>query len=566
MIMLKKQTNQALLKFIFVFGIILVFTSNSNAKDMEEAITLLKEMGCGTCHSGINEKSEIINKTPDLSDTGLRYNAGYIYDYLLKPTRVRKHLKIPRMPDFHLNERESLALTMFLEKQTKLVGKWPKTPLNKEREIPDSVSGKQLITKRFLCTQCHKLEGQGNEISLDLATIGYRLNSDWVKLFIMHPARFQEEGLMPNFFYVPDKTNNSWRGLSQESSKHIKDVIRYLFSLNQNKRKELKEKYKEVKSEHSEITAKMGEKIYISQNCSGCHKHDSIKSMGFNAPDLSIEGSRVKKDWLQKYLLKTYSVRPFGYFPGFGGRMPDFQFTAKEVDIITKYLMEQKADWSQSIEIKQEPLSVFSYKKVHVYIKEKTSCLGCHKLGNEGGYIAPDLSSITERLQPTYIKHIIQKPQDISSEIIMPHVLLPQMYEERIIQFLLQQKIKQEKSAYLSLVDHPVMVNWSKDETETNYQKYCSTCHGIDGKADGYNSEYLPVTPTKFADTDYMGTRPNDTMFDGIFAGGYILNKHQYMPPWGDLFSHDEIRNLVAYMRKLCNCQSPAWSLDDLKR
>ena len=70
----------------------------------------------------------------------------------------------------------------------------------------------------------------------------------------------------------------------------------------------------------------------------------------------------------------------------------------------------------------------------------------------------------------------------------------------------------------------------------------------------------LPVRPTVHADSGYMAQRPDDTLFDGIFAGGYILNKSNRMPAWGETLSREQIWALVGYLRKLCRCRGPEWA------
>jgi len=51
-----------------------------------------------------------------------------------------------------------------------------------------------------------------------------------------------------------------------------------------------------------------------------------------------------------------------------------------------------------------------------------------------------------------------------------------------------------------------------------------------------------------------MATRPDDTLYDGVHSGGYILNKSHFMPPWGESLSGEQIKGLVGYMRTLCHC------------
>ncbi len=59
-----------------------------------------------------------------------------------------------------------------------------------------------------------------------------------------------------------------------------------------------------------------------------------------------------------------------------------------------------------------------------------------------------------------------------------------------------------------------------------------------------------------------MSLRPDDTLFDAIAAGGYILGKSNRMPAFGQTLSNAEMRGLVRYIRELCRCEGPAWSRD----
>jgi mono/diheme cytochrome c family protein len=71
------------------------------------------------------------------------------------------------------------------------------------------------------------------------------------------------------------------------------------------------------------------------------------------------------------------------------------------------------------------------------------------------------------------------------------------------------------------------------------------------------------VKPTVHSDAAYLSTRPDDTLYDGIHAGGYILNRSHLMPAWGETLKPTEIRELVGYIRNLCACQAPVWSRDN---
>ena len=59
-----------------------------------------------------------------------------------------------------------------------------------------------------------------------------------------------------------------------------------------------------------------------------------------------------------------------------------------------------------------------------------------------------------------------------------------------------------------------------------------------------------------------MSLRPDDTLYDGIAAGGYVLDKSTRMPAVGRMLSPRQIRALVAHISVLCDCREPAWASD----
>ena len=54
--------------------------------------------------------------------------------------------------------------------------------------------------------------------------------------------------------------------------------------------------------------------------------------------------------------------------------------------------------------------------------------------------------------------------------------------------------------------------------------------------------------------------RSDDALFDTIFAGGYVMNRSNLMPPFGLTLTRDQIWSLLRYIRTLCVCEGPTWS------
>jgi mono/diheme cytochrome c family protein len=506
-----------------------------------------------------------------LSHAGLRFNP-VIFDYLQNPAQVRRHIGASRMPNFYFSLKEALAVALFLEKQMQVEGKWPEFPAAlrdyRQKQIgqKEMVRAKTILLNELRCTKCHTLEGEGENQATDLSNAGYRLNPVWTQEYLA--ASYVFDGLqtaMPSFFYQHDHRQNQFVAMLPQPAETIELIAQYLFSLNREKREALQKTFEKAISRYPEINADLGEKIFVSQNCVACHRHTSLgDSPNKNAPDLSLEGSRVKNRWLVSYLKRPQPIRPFGFHPGSGSRMPDFKLTDAEAARLGDYLRKQKRGSAfTSPAFQPRRLSAFSMAKAQTLLKDKLSCLGCHQLGNAGGRIGPDLSSLNQRLQPAFVYQFIQNPHALQTETVMPKILLPPKTLDLIANFLLQQQAPKSDSAYLSLVDTPLHFFQGRNPEESLYLKYCAVCHGANGDGKGYNAKYLPKSPASHSDKSYMSTRSDDTLFDGVYAGGYILNKHHFMPPWGQTLGNNEIRVLVAYMRKLCQCEGPAWAGDN---
>ncbi|MDP2956897.1 MAG: c-type cytochrome [Longimicrobiales bacterium] len=417
--------------------------------DVAYAEQLLSQLACGTCHGGIQVQSAIREVAPDLTDAGLRLNPDYVMGFLQHPVRVRAFIGLSRMPDFRLDERESLALTLFLAEQ-----------VPRGRARPD---------------------------------------------FVLQTTP-------------------------------------------------------RAASRYPEVTARLGEEIFYSLNCGACHVQRTVPEwVEKSAPDLSEVGARVTPEWLESFLLTPEAVRPFGYRPGSGSRHPDFRLTESEAKAIAGYFRPREAvDSASSFE--PQRLHPFSMNKAESLLKDKLPCLGCHSLGGEGGSIGPDLSSVRNRLRPDYVYRVVRDPQRVVPGTVMPKVEMPDETLNLIVSYLLQQQVPRDRISYPSLVDTPPYVQREPDGVEGSYVRYCAPCHGREGRGDGFNAARLPKPPTNHADSAYMSTRPDDTLFDGIYAGGYILGRSNRMPPWGFTLEREEIRRLVRYLRQLCRCEPPAWS------
>ena len=236
-------------------------------------------------------------------------------------------------------------------------------------------------------------------------------------------------------------------------------------------------------------------------------------------------------------------------------------------------------------------LSAFEMAKAERMLQDKLPCLGCHELGGQGGRIGPSLSRLKVTRAPDYVFSMIGDPQRTVPGTVMPRVPLVRKYSsspsrfdfvigpdgetrmlpegetitestlELIGGYLLQREPSSETPPAQLLRPAPRPLDESVD-AETLYGHFCADCHGETGEGDGPNAEFLPVAPVSHADASYMSGRPDDSLFDAIYSGGYIMNLSQMMPPYGRTLDREQIWSLVRYLRELCDCQGPEWSRD----
>ncbi|MCH8928163.1 MAG: c-type cytochrome [Candidatus Marinimicrobia bacterium] len=554
---------------LLCFSLLFFWVAASLAEGIPSAELLIRELSCSGCHTDLKTESFIREKIPDLSFAGLKYNSAYLLEYLQNPEKVRHNIGYSRMPDFHLSEKEAFALALFLETQNTYSNEYPNFPswLHSESH-PDystPINIKEELFEAFECVKCHSPGVKGKERGSDLSTVGYRLKKNWVKMYFVSPALFDgADTPMPSFFYDISDDGRQYSEALSQAPELINRVTDQLYKKNTRRKAELEEKYNNAKKSYPDVIVADGEKIFTALNCATCHRHSSTEPWKDSmAPKLSFEGSRVLQNWLQDYLSNPYALRPFGYLPGSGSRMPDYHLTPEEVTVLTEYLIKNEKKLIESELFRPAKLSPFAMKKARGLLDAKLPCLGCHRIGADGGRIGPDLSNVKSRLKPSFVFDLIKNPHAADPNIIMPKTVMPVQTLELISSYLLQLNGSKVESKYLSLVDNPVLTPNRMKGDNSLYLKQCSSCHGIDGDGKGFNAKYLPTAPRSHKDSEYLSKRPDDVLFDGIFAGGYILDKSNFMPAFGHTLSRSEIENLVSHIRKLCQCEGPAWSLDN---
>lgn len=80
---------------------------------------------------------------------------------------------------------------------------------------------------------------------------------------------------------------------------------------------------------------------------------------------------------------------------------------------------------------------------------------------------------------------------------------------------------------------------------EVVYKARCVLCHGTEGRGDGVGAAALNPKPRNHHDQTYMHSRTDAQLLEVIHNG-----KGQ-MPAWKSVLSEEEMKNVLAYVRKL---------------
>lgn len=83
------------------------------------------------------------------------------------------------------------------------------------------------------------------------------------------------------------------------------------------------------------------------------------------------------------------------------------------------------------------------------------------------------------------------------------------------------------------------------------FLKYCSVCHGLEGKGDGFNAFNLDPRPRDLSDKQYMGAFSEERLYQTIDLGGRGMNKSPSMPSWGGRLNRREIKYIVSYVQSM---------------
>jgi mono/diheme cytochrome c family protein len=374
------------------------------------------EAGCVSCHSiaGIPVPGFF---APDRRGGDLRAIAHKVQPaWLLRFFQHRAAVQpASRMPTYHFTETEAHSVVAYLMAQESAI-----VPVQDDLSVspsPDTVAEGKKLVLQYNCVGCHEIPGIGTSnpgpplvdigdqpvTRLDFGTNpkgAERSLHTWLFAKVMTPRTFRETLWMPYFRLTMPQT----KALVTFLLGQVADDLPATYQA---------DTQQPSLSPLSVPGGRVGALLQTYQ-CLQCH---TIAGQGSRrGPDLTVEGSRVQKDWLLRYLQDPVPLRPLVQ-----ARMPNFGMGQPDAAVLAEYITLALVDARLPPEpVPLPPLTDQEQRQGKRLFGRTYGCNACHQLGGVGGRVGPDLTDVAKRLRPEWLRRYVQRPQELVPDTLMP--------------------------------------------------------------------------------------------------------------------------------------------------
>lgn len=400
--------------------------------------TILNESRCISCHS-VGRVGGTIG--PYLGKVATKLDAERLLQIITNPHKLWPGTK---MPIFGFSASGAMDVATFMDQEYIDFDLTDKEIARQTARVDkaDAAAGNKLI-REYGCIGCHgEISGIKNEgkIGPELTSIGAthishfefgdihvpekdRTVPNWLYNKMLSPRLYQADLKMPYFHFKPNQAVA---------------LPTYLLSLKGDI--QLPDNYKRPFEQEPCKYSPQGEFGWIIKKyrCLVCHK--IYGNGGTMAPDLTWEGSRIKKNWLIGFMKLPYAIRPL-----LVERMPRFKVTDAECEAIYDYfhttLLDNRVE-DLAAESAGMPLNRPGIITKGRTLYSKYGCDACHTLNLSGGSIAPDLTHSGQRLRPAYVDLYLHNPKAFVTKSVEPVYRFSKPEIEALAAFIMSPKAK----------------------------------------------------------------------------------------------------------------------------
>lgn len=375
-----------------------------------------RQMFCTTCHPVTvtrGGETKLIGGDigPELTKVGSKVDPNWLVSWLRDPQAYLPHSIMPR---YNWSDEDLYKVTQYIQSKltdSDLLSNVPKLGSPTDGEIE---AGRRLFLDKG-CASCHVIRGVKipSDFGPDLSRLGSKTVSQlmfgnakiphtliaYIRSKITDPASVNANARMPQYHLDPGDLNAVTTALLSMAGEPATPALAKLT----------------VAASHQEFRpAGPFGRLYVKYRCDACHRFNGFG--GTLAPDLSFEGSRVRRQWLMDFLKNPQTLRPTLTL-----RMPQFNMTDEEAATIADYLgmvLQSPAVNPERVDSKKlTPSNANLGKQLY---EVKYQCRSCHTIGSSGGYVGPNLSNTGNWMTTAWIQAWLKNPQALVPGTIEP--------------------------------------------------------------------------------------------------------------------------------------------------
>lgn len=391
--------------------------------------TRFREARCISCHAVEGRGGRL---APDLAKMASKASAQWIFNYIKNPKKLQPNVE---MPQYGFSEKEIAAITAYMEAEF-VDWEAPEEDTAQVRApVPNFYEKGLAVFNKYNCVGCHQLtaekivENKGPELTDIGSKRNYQIDFgkakiphtlfNYIDAKLKNPRSFGANTRMPLFNMSDDDRSAVTVALLAQKSDPL--PLAYV-------RKRMRSGAFSPQGEVGRIVRKY--------SCLKCH---TINGTGGEiAPDLSIVGSQLQRDWVRDYFKVPYSLRPV-----VEERMPKLFISEAEVETLTNFFYNVLVNDSLALPEKWN-LSKEARARGKGLFWEKYGCQSCHIIGGKGGYVGPPLDRTGERLQPGWVFHWLLNPQKFKPQTLEPRTGMTEAEARALVAYLMSLKKKSQ--------------------------------------------------------------------------------------------------------------------------
>lgn len=205
--------------------------------------------------------------------------------------------------------------------------------------------------------------------------------------------------------------------------------------------------------------------------CVTCHT--IADEGGTVGPILNMVGLRRSSEWIDTWLKEPNAVKP-------GTKMPKFPFTEEERKLAVDYLTKMKRPLRTAEIVDQGKPPAETGRELFL----DYDCLACHRIGDEGRFVGPDLTWVGIRKPEDWERIWLTSPPAFKPDTFMPDFHLPQEAVRPLAAYLHTLQGQDNAAGRQWEFMFSFMVNTTaKVRGEMVWKRLgCWACHGENGK------------------------------------------------------------------------------------